>query len=139
MGQKRCASEQRCNEIFAFITEYVTQNGHSPSFREVGDAVGIRSSSTISRYIHKLVDDGRITIDESKPRTLSMAPDDGAALETVSQRLCLELADGGKVYMDCKLKKPKAAPVTVSFDGVLDAKAIRGRVGRIVSCNANYE
>ena len=55
------------------------------------------------------------------------------------QRICLELADGGKIYMDCNLQKPKAAPVTVSFDGVLDAKAMRGRVGRIVSCNTNYE
>ena len=139
MGQKRFACEQRCNEVYAFITDYVARNGYSPTFREVGEAVGIRSSSTISRYIHMLVDEGRISIDESKPRTISTAPDEADAFETVRQRVCLELADGGKIYMDCNLQKPKTAPVTVSFDGVLDAKAMRGRVGRIVRCNANYE
>jgi len=138
MGQKRCASEKRCNEVYAFITDYVARNGYSPTFREVGDAIGIRSSSTISRYIHRLVDEGRISIDESKPRTIAAA-DDGRAFETVRQRLCLELADGGKIYMDCNLQKPKTAPVTVSFDGVLDAKAMKGRIGRIVSCNASLE
>ena len=139
MGQKRFACEQRCNEVYAFITDYVARNGYSPTFREVGEAVGIRSSSTISRYIHMLVDEGRISIDESKPRTISTASDEADAFETVRQRVCLELADGGKIYMDCNLQKPKTAPVTVSFDGVLDAKAMRGRVGRIVRCNANYE
>ena len=139
MGQKRFACEQRCNEVYAFITDYVARNGYSPTFREVGEAVGIRSSSTISRYIHMLVDAGRISIDESKPRTISTASDEADTFETVRQRVCLELADGGKIYMDCNLQKPKTAPVTVSFDGVLDAKAMRGRVGRIVRSNANYE
>lgn len=138
MVYKRSSSDKRCDEVFAFITEYIAQNGYSPTFREVGEAVGIRSASTISRYIHRLIDEGRVSIDESKPRTLSTASSaDG--LETVRQRFCLELADGGKIYMDCNLQKPKTAPVTVSFDGVLDAKAMKGRIGRIVRCNANYE
>lgn len=46
------------------------------------------------------------------------------------------MADGGKVYMDCNLIKPKAAPVKVSFEGILDAKCLKSRVGRIVGCNA---
>ena len=138
MVYKRSTSDKRCDEVFAFITEYMVKNGYSPTFREVGEAVGIRSASTISRYIHRLVDEGRISIDQSKPRTLSTAAtSDG--LETVRQRICLDLADCGKIYMDCNLQKPKAAPVTVSFDGVLDAKAMKGRIGRIVRCNANYE
>ena len=139
MGQKRCAPEQRCNEVYAFIMEYVARNGYSPTFREVGDAVGIRSPATISRYIHMLVDEGRISIDESKPRTISTASDESTAFVTVRQRLCLELADGGRIYMDCNLQKPKTAPVTVSFDGVLDANEMKGRIGRIVRCNTNYE
>ena len=73
MVYTRRPSDQRCEEIYAYITEYVAENGHSPTFREVGNAVGLRSSSTVSRYIHRLVDEGRITIDESKPRTLTAA------------------------------------------------------------------
>ena len=58
------------------------------------------------RKIHQLVDEGRITIDESKPRTLTVASS-GDALETVRQRVCLEMADGGKIYMDCSMEKPR--------------------------------
>ena len=65
----RRSSGQRCEEIYAYITEYVVENGYSPTFREVGKAVGLRASSTVSHYIHRLIDEGRITIDESKPRT----------------------------------------------------------------------
>ena len=52
MVYTRRPSDQRCEEIYAYITEYVAENGHSPTFREVGKAVGLRSSSTVSRYIH---------------------------------------------------------------------------------------
>ena len=88
--------------------------------------------------IHRLVDEGRITIDESKPRTLTAAAS-GDALETVRQRVCLEMADGGKIYMDCNLEKPRTAPVRVSFEGVLDAKRMKSRVGRIVRCRPSDE
>ena len=64
MVYTRRSPDQRYEEIYAYITEYVAENGHSPTFREVGKAVGLRSSSTVSRYIHRLVDEGRITIDE---------------------------------------------------------------------------
>ena len=138
MVYTRRPSDQRCEEIYAYITEYVAENGHSPTFREVGNAVGLRSSSTVSRYIHRLIDDGRISIEESKPRTLS-AKNSGAAFETVHQRVCLTLADGGKIYMDCNLRKPRAASIKLTFDGILDAKAMKGRIERIVSCKTSYE
>lgn len=137
MSNKKNTIERRCDEIYAFITAYIAQNGYSPTFREIGDAVGIRSTSTISKYIHLLVEDGRISIDESKPRTISAAT--GEIIETEHKRLCLVLSDGGKIYMDCNLQKPKAAPVTLTFDGVLDAKEMKGRIGRIVRCDASYE
>ena len=40
MVYKRSTSDKRCDEVFAFITEYMVKNGYSPTFREVGEAVG---------------------------------------------------------------------------------------------------
>ena len=48
MGLKKTAAEQRCDEIVAFISDYVLRNGYSPTFREVGEAVGLHSPSSIS-------------------------------------------------------------------------------------------
>ena len=53
MVYTRRPSDQRCEEIYACITEYVAENGHSPTFREVGKALCLRSSSTVSSYIHR--------------------------------------------------------------------------------------
>ena len=41
--------------------------------------------------------------------------------------------------MDCHLEKPKSAPVRVSFEGVLDAKNMKSRMGRIVRCRPSDE
>ena len=137
MTYTRRSSDQRCEQICTYITEYVAQNGHSPTFREVGEAVGLHSPATVSRYIHRLIDEGCITTDESKPRTFTAASSD--ALEIVRQRVYLELSNGGKIYIDCHLEKPKSAPVRVSFEGVLDAKNMKSRMGRIVRCQTSDE
>ena len=70
MVYTRRPSDQRCEEIYAYITEYVAENGHSPTFREVGNAVGLRSSSTVSRYIHRLVDEGCLLYTSPSPRDI---------------------------------------------------------------------
>ena len=41
--------------------------------------------------------------------------------------------------MDCSMEKPRTAPVRVSFEGVLDAKRMKSRVGRIVRCRPSDE
>lgn len=109
MGLKKTAAEQRCDEIVAFISDYVLRNGYSPTFREVGEAVGLHSPSSISKYLHRLAEEGRVFFDESRPRTISTV-DRRDDIETISRRICLEMADGGKLYMDCHLQKPRAAP-----------------------------
>lgn len=128
-------SRRRYKEVLAFITDFNYHNGYSPTYREIMTALGIRSPSTVSLYIHKLIEAGELVCDESKRRTLTLAHPE-KDVEIIQQRICLEMADGGKVYIDCRLQKPRTVPVQVYFDGILDAKALKGRVGRVVSCNA---
>ena len=126
--------------VLAYITEYCGRRGYSPTYREIGEAVGLKSAATVSRYVHWLMDEGLLTHGDAKPRTLTTAsPADAAPTETIQQRVCLELADGGKVYLDFSMTKPRTAPVELVFDGILDAQDIRGRVGRIVRCGADCD
>ncbi len=130
----RQISQKRYHEVLTFITDFCCQNGYSPTYREIMNALGIRSPSTVSRYIHILLDNGELSCDEFKPRTLTPARYE-KDVENVQQRICLETADGGKVYMDCNLIKPKTASVSLSFEGILDAKNLKSHVSRIVRCN----
>lgn len=124
-------SQRRYREVLEFVADFCARNGYSPTYREIMDALGIRSSATISRYVHRLIEDGKLVCDESKPRTLAPAGH-AAQVENIHQRICLELEDGGRLYMECSLKKPKTAPVKVTFDGILDANDLKGRVSSIV-------
>lgn len=59
-------------EILNFLTEYITQNGHGPSIREICDAVGLRSTSTVHYHLRALKKLGKIEMDELKKRTISL-------------------------------------------------------------------
>lgn len=48
----------RQQAILDFITRYIGERGYPPSVREIGRALGIRSSSTVHGYLRRLEDKG---------------------------------------------------------------------------------
>ncbi|MFC7343486.1 transcriptional repressor LexA [Saccharopolyspora griseoalba] len=48
----------RQQRILAVIRDFVVKHGYAPSTREIGDAVGLRSSSSVSRHLAALEDKG---------------------------------------------------------------------------------
>lgn len=63
---------KRQKEIFEYIKNYIEVNKYSPSFREVADGVGIKSSSTIHTHLKKMKKDGYIDFVDTFPRTLQI-------------------------------------------------------------------
>ncbi len=59
-------------KILEFIEVFVRENGYSPSVREIGSAVGFKSSSTIHLYLKKLEEDGKLSQDSSKTRSIKL-------------------------------------------------------------------
>jgi repressor LexA len=49
---------ERQQRILAVIRDFVVKHGYAPSTREIGDAVGLRSSSSVSRHLAALEDKG---------------------------------------------------------------------------------
>ena len=122
--------------ILEYIVGFIEVNGFAPTYREIGSAVGLRSSSSVSRHIEHLKAEGKITLHDQKSRTLSPL----RRLELVNtskerqRRVQLEVADGGLVYFDCNLEKTGTDGVAITFCGVLDASQLKGAVGCVVSC-----
>ena len=63
----------RRKEILAFIIQYMTDNGFAPSNRDIGDGVGLKSTSSIKRHLDKLEMDGKIKTKPGQPRAISVA------------------------------------------------------------------
>ena len=53
-----------------FIESYSNMNGYPPSYREMKDFLNIQSTSTISYYLKKLEENGIITLNSYKNRSL---------------------------------------------------------------------
>jgi len=68
--------------ILEFIAESIRERGYPPSVREIGEAVGLTSPSTVHAHLKVLERDGFLRKDAERPRTIvvSFEPQSGAAL-----------------------------------------------------------
>jgi len=63
---------QRQQEIWQFLVEYVEQHGYPPTVREIGEAVGLASPSTVHAHLANLERAGLLRRDPTKPRALEL-------------------------------------------------------------------
>jgi len=134
------SSKAMKKRIFEYITKYTDSNNHAPSYREIGAAVGLKSPSSVSRYIELLKDEGKLMTVSPNTQTFSLARKiDLDRKGECSRRIRLEVADGGVVFLDCLMAKVERQPASVSFSGILDASQIKGKVGQVVNCKIEDE
>jgi repressor LexA len=62
----------RQREIYEFVTRYVEERGYPPTVREIGEAVGLASPSTVHAHLANLERAGMIRRDPTKPRALEL-------------------------------------------------------------------
>ena len=62
----------RQQEIWQFLIEYTDGHGYPPTVREIGEAVGLASPSTVHAHLANLERAGLLKRDPSKPRALDL-------------------------------------------------------------------
>ena len=55
-------------EIMDYVNQFIQENGYSPSVREIGAAVGLRSTASVSYHLQALQDKGLIQAPGAKGR-----------------------------------------------------------------------
>lgn len=63
---------RRQEQILFFIRESVESRGFPPSIREIGEAVGLSSSSTVHAHLRTLETKGYLKRNPSKPRSIEL-------------------------------------------------------------------
>ncbi len=66
---------KRQKAILDFIKDKVRKKGYPPSVREIGEAVGLASSSTVHGHLTRLEKKGYIRRDPTKPRAIEILDD----------------------------------------------------------------
>ncbi len=74
MGRKRNPFELNSREkaILKYIEKQIDVNGYPPSVREIGKAVGLKSTATVHTYLERLADEGYIARKDKMGRTLQL-------------------------------------------------------------------
>lgn len=73
----------RQREILVIIESHTRQHGYPPSVREIGDAVGLTSPSTVHSHLNALERRGYLRRDPTKPRAMEVRwdPNSDAAVD----------------------------------------------------------
>ncbi len=111
----------RQQEIWKFLTDYVDEHGYPPTVREIGEAVGLASPSTVHAHLANLERAGLIKRDPTKPRALELRrdPKPSAARADDVHRLPLvgEIAAGGPLLADQNVEDYVAVPEPLARGG----------------------
>lgn len=78
-------------EIYEFIKNSVLTKGYPPSVREICEAVGLRSTSTVHGHLERLEKKGLIRRDPTKPRAIELVK------ESVTKREIIDIPIVGKI------------------------------------------
>ena len=62
----------RQKQIWGFLVDYTDEHGYPPTVREIGQAVGLTSPSTVHAHLARLESSGLIRRDKTKPRALEV-------------------------------------------------------------------
>lgn len=73
----------RQREILQYILSEVQKKGYPPSVREIGEAVGLSSSSTVHAHLEKLEQLGYLRRDPTKPRAIEVLVGSSAPNDTI--------------------------------------------------------
>jgi len=112
----------RQQEIWDFLGSYVERHGYPPTVREIGEAVGLASPSTVHAHLANLERAGLIRRDPTKPRALELTGHRRAArpaLEAQFHTLPLvgEIAAGGPLLAEQNIEEYLGVPEPLARGG----------------------
>jgi repressor LexA len=120
---------KRQAEIFDFVVKYAEKHGYPPTVREIGEAVGLASPSTVHAHLANLERAGLLRRDPTKPRALEVvgrgrrsaaapaAPASMPAAEPNRLPLVGEIAAGGPLLAEENVEDYLAVPEPLSRGG----------------------
>ena len=110
----------RQQEIWDFLVDYVDRHGYPPTVREIGDAVGLASPSTVHAHLANLERAGLLKRDPTKPRALDLSGRREPVKREEPQRglpLVGEIAAGGPLLAEDNVEDYLAVPPMLQRGG----------------------
>jgi len=112
----------RQQEIWTFLVGYVDRHGYPPTVREIGEAVGLASPSTVHAHLANLERAGLLRRDPTKPRALELTGREDATATVPKLPLVGQIAAGAPLLAEENIEDSIAVPETLHGDFLLRIK-----------------
>jgi repressor LexA len=133
---------ERQRAILEFLHEYVDEHGYPPTVREIGEAVGLRSPSTVHAHLAQLERAGALRRDPTKPRAIELTdrrrPGQPDEVEVRRLPLVGQIAAGGPLLAEENVEEELGVPeplsagadflLRVKGDSMIDAGILDGDI-----------
>ena len=133
---------ERQRAILEYLHEYVDEHGYPPTVREIGEAVGLRSPSTVHAHLAQLERAGVLKRDPTKPRAIELTDrrraDQSAEPEVRRLPLVGQIAAGGPLLAEENVEDEIGVPeplssgadflLRVKGDSMIDAGILDGDI-----------
>lgn len=128
----------RQREILEFLREHARTHAYPPTVREIGQAVGLSSSSTVQNHLNALEQKGHIRRDPTKSRTVEVVGSELAAdarIHIVSVPLVGRVAAGGPILAEENIEDHLSLGPEIA--GGDDSFALHVRGDSMIECGIN--
>lgn len=142
LGRCRSVTEaltERQRQVLQFIKDEIRAKGYPPSVREIGEAIGLSSSSTVHGHLARLEEKGFIKRDPTKPRAIEVLGESGAlpAKRMLNVPVLGRVTAGQPIFADQNIEDHFPLPtdfvrdeevffLTVQGDSMVDAGILSG-------------
>ena len=143
MTSKNCNLTEAQDQLYEWIKQYMKDYQHSPSIRQMMQAMGLKSPAPIQSRLKHLQEKGYIAWQEGKARTLQIVDEMMGGIPILGS-----VAAGGLIetYSDVNqnldisdvLKKKNVFALTVNGDSMIDACIAHGDMVLMEPINNSY-
>lgn len=129
-GEQRPRGDMQAR-ILAYIQEVIDTRGYPPSVREIGEAVGLRSTSTVHGHLTRLEKKGLLHRDAMKPRAMGLSRSASYAGTIDDNRVCQipvvgRVAAGQPILAEESIDEQMVLPVDLVGEGEHFILRVRG-------------
>jgi repressor LexA len=139
----------RQQRVLTVIRDSIELRGYPPSMREIGERVGLTSSSSVAHQLRVLEEKGFLKRDPNRPRALSVFnPDEAMVDETgvgdampaaIYVPMVGRIAAGGPILAEERVEEIMPLPKSLVGDGTLFMLEVAGdSMVEAAICNGDY-
>ena len=117
--------------ILAYIQEEIQARGYAPSVREIGEAVGLKSTSTVHGHLMRLEKKGLLHRDAMKPRAMGLIKETAHDEDEIDRSVCRlpivgRVAAGQPILAEESIEDFMALPIELIGEGEHFMLRVRG-------------